>query len=141
MRLSLRGKRRSGGKDLERQPLSVSIPGRQRYENILFSSNAGLPYLKDPRSKALEPNCLFPCLYDSETISLGRGRRRGVLNFDDLAFDLLAEVQNAEGGFMNERSSWGAGVEEENVFYQMIRRCVSVAINDEIDFVEFSTDA
>ena len=55
-----KGKRWSGAKDLERQPLSISIQGRQPYKNILFSFNAGLPYLKDPRSKALEPDCLFP---------------------------------------------------------------------------------
>ena len=36
------------------------------------------PYLKDPRSKALEPDCLSPHTLDSDTVSRGeRERVRG----------------------------------------------------------------
>jgi hypothetical protein len=54
------GERRSGGKDLERQPLTVSIQGLQPYDNIQFQTNARLQYLKDPHSISLEPDCLSP---------------------------------------------------------------------------------
>src|SRR4030067_2139892 len=47
-------------KDLERQPLPAWIQGCQAYENTPFSTNEGCPYLKDLRSKALEPDCLSP---------------------------------------------------------------------------------
>ena len=42
---------------------------------------------------------------------------------------------------MNERAGGGAGVEEENVFHLVIRRGVSVAINDCVDLMKFSSDA
>jgi hypothetical protein len=57
-RLFGKGERRSGEKDLERQPLTDWIHGRQPYEAIRFWTNDDFPYLKDPRSKALEPDCL-----------------------------------------------------------------------------------
>jgi hypothetical protein len=63
------------------------------------------------------------------------------LNFDDLALDLFFEVEDAEGSFMNKRTGGGTGVEEVNIFYLMIRRGVSVAINNRIHFVKFSSDA
>ena len=65
----------------------------------------------------------------------------GFLNLDDLPFDLLSEVEYAEGGFMNERAGGGTGVEEENIFYLMICRRVGMAINNGIHFIEFSSDA
>jgi hypothetical protein len=35
--------RRSGGKDLERQPLTVRIQGRQAYEEIQFDTSNDFP--------------------------------------------------------------------------------------------------
>jgi hypothetical protein len=63
-----RAERRSGGKDLERQPRTARIQTCQRYENVQFDTIADLPsFNKDPHSsKALpagrpagrEPDCL-----------------------------------------------------------------------------------
>jgi hypothetical protein len=37
-----------------------------------------IPYnLKGPRSKALEPDCLFPSIFNYDTVSGGRGLRGG----------------------------------------------------------------
>ncbi len=72
------GERWSGGKDLERQPLTVWIQGHQPYEDIRFYTNGGFPYLKDPRSKTLEPDYLSPHTFHGDTVSEGRegeGRR------------------------------------------------------------------
>jgi hypothetical protein len=70
-----KGVRRSGGKDLERQPLTVLIQGRQPYENIRFQTNARFLYLKDPYSKSLEPDCLIPQSVNYDTVSEGEGNQ------------------------------------------------------------------
>ncbi len=69
IRLLTKGERRSDRKDLERQPLTVWIQGRQPYEDIRFWANDAFPYLKDPRSKALEPDCLSSRTFHCETVS------------------------------------------------------------------------
>jgi hypothetical protein len=68
---SEKGERRSGGKDLERQPLTVLIQGRQPYDNIRYHTNDRFPYLKDPHSKSLEPDCLSPRSFNCDTVSCG----------------------------------------------------------------------
>jgi hypothetical protein len=73
------GERRSGGKDLERQPLTVSIQGLQPYDNIQFQTNARLSYLKDPYSISLEPDCLSPQSFNDDTVSKEGG--------EDLSFN------------------------------------------------------
>jgi hypothetical protein len=89
---------------------------------------------------------------DTERRFLPRFKNRGlapsnvskylnILNFDDLALDLLSEVQNTEGGFMNKRAGGGAGVEKIDVLDLMICRGVSVTVNDGIDFIKFFSDA
>jgi hypothetical protein len=42
---------------------------------------------------------------------------------------------------MDKRTGGGAGVEEVNIFDPMIRRGMGVAINNDIDFIEFFSDA
>jgi hypothetical protein len=43
-----------------------------------------IPYnLKGPRSKALEPDCLFPSTFNYDTVSLGRGWGEGFWSFGD----------------------------------------------------------
>jgi hypothetical protein len=71
-----KGERRSGGRDLERQPLNVLTKSRQSYENIRFQINARFIYLKDPHSKTLEPDCLSPLKFNYDKAPSG-GRERG----------------------------------------------------------------
>jgi hypothetical protein len=42
---------------------------------------------------------------------------------------------------MDKRAGGGAGIEEIYIFYLTIRRGMGVAINNDIDFIEFSSDA
>jgi hypothetical protein len=60
-------------KDLGRQPLTVRNEACQRYENIRFYTSDGFPNVKDPYSKALEPDCLSPFACDCDTVSLPKG--------------------------------------------------------------------
>ncbi len=55
-----KGERRSGEKDVERQPLTVWIQVCQPQEDIRLLAYDSSPYLKNPRSKTLEPDCLSP---------------------------------------------------------------------------------
>jgi hypothetical protein len=51
-----RAERRSGGKDLERQPRTARIQTCQRYENVQFDTIADLPsFNKDPHSSKALP--------------------------------------------------------------------------------------
>jgi hypothetical protein len=54
------GERRSGEKDLERRPFNVRILASKAYECIQLYTSDDLPYLKDPHSISLEPDCLSP---------------------------------------------------------------------------------
>ena len=66
-------------KDLGRQPLTILIQGPQPYDNIRYHTNDHFPYLKDPHSKSLEPNCLSLRLFNCDTVSKGGGVRERVL--------------------------------------------------------------
>jgi len=57
-----------GGKGLERQPLTVWIQWSQAYDNTPIPTSEGSLYLKDPRSKTLEPICL-PQTFDHAPFS------------------------------------------------------------------------
>jgi len=64
-----RGERRSGGKDLERQPLTVHTQRAKRMKTFNFIQETIFHNLKDPHSKALEPDCLSPPLFAIATQS------------------------------------------------------------------------
>ena len=69
-----KGERQSGGKVLERQPLTVWIRGSYSSENIRFCASESSPYLENPHSKTLESDCLSPQTFHHNTIFQGRGR-------------------------------------------------------------------
>ncbi len=77
--LFAKGERQLGWKNLERHLWTVWTQGDQVNENIQVPSNVDPPYLKDPHSKVLEPNCLSPHLFNCFTVSLGSEEVRGMI--------------------------------------------------------------
>ena len=67
-----------------RQPLTLEIQSRQAYENIPFPSSADPPYLRDPHSKSLEPDCLSPHTFNYDTASTGEGGQKSTLRLPGL---------------------------------------------------------
>src|SRR3972149_2046628 len=102
MRVFGKRERRSGGKDLERQPLTVWIQGCQAYENTPFSTNEGCPYLKNPRSKALEPDCLSLRRLIATQSQGGREKRGGLFHDAELVED---PVEHLFGGGLSNQIS------------------------------------
>jgi hypothetical protein len=49
----------------------------QQYEDIRFRADDGSPCLKNPRSKALEPDCLSPQTFHYDTVSRGEDKGKG----------------------------------------------------------------
>ena len=93
---------------MERQPLTVWIQSRQAYDYIQFSSNTGSPYLKDPRSKTLEPDCLSPHAFDCDIASQGgRSVRTGTVVVPTLATEVREGVILRNNEFCH--GHWGGG--------------------------------
>ena len=59
---------------------------------------------------------------------------------NDLALDLLSEMEDTKGGSVNKRARRGARVEEGDISDLMIRGGMAMAVNNRIDFVKFSPD-
>ena len=64
-----------------------------------------------------------------------------ILDFDDLAFYSLSEIEDSKAGSVNKGTGGRTRVEEGYIFGLMIRRGMAVTVNNRVHFIEFPPDA